>query len=259
MRKSFFCLILLIFITIGSVGCNNKKVEKNNEITVFAASSMTESMEEIKQEFEKNNPDIKIVLNLDSSSRLRTQIENGVKPDIFISANEKHCKLLQEKGITDNKEQLLNNSMVLIVPSDNPCNIENLNDLRNKCDVVIAQKEVPAGDYALRILDNLNDKYGKDYKDSVLKNVVSEENNVKQVVTKVVLKEAQAAFVYSSDVTNKIKDKVKVIDIPKEYNVNATYWSSVFNDNEECLKFYEYLKGDQGKIIFKKYGFEPYI
>lgn len=254
MKKSVSWLIVLIFITIGSTGCNNKKAEK--EITVFAASSMTESMKEIKQKFEKNNPDTNIILNLDSSSRLRTQIENGVKADVFISASEKHCKKLKEKGIIDNKEKLLSNSMVLIVPSDNPANIENLNDLRNKCDLVIAQREVPAGDYALKILDNLNNEYGKDYKEKVLNNVVSKENNVKQVLAKVVLKEAQAAFVYSSDITDNIKNKVRVIDIPKDYNINAVYFYSLLKNSDDGLKFYKYLKSEQSKVVFEKYGFK---
>lgn len=249
-----FVCILMIGI-LGMSGCGNKK----ETITVFAAASLTESMKEIKEVFEKEHPNMDIQLNLDSSSRLRVQLEQGVDADIYLSANQKHYDRLDEQGMIDSGKHFLSNSMVLIVPTENPAQIEKLENLVNECKLVIAQKEVPAGNYALQILENLNNKFGKEYKKNVLENVVSQENNVKQVVAKVVLGEADAAFVYASDVTTDIKEKVKVIKIPEKYNVKATYWGGTIkkSENNKMAKvLYDMIIGEKGLTIFEKYGFE---
>lgn len=245
--------ILLIGI-LGVSGCNKEK----EVITVFAASSLTESMKEIKEVFEKENPNVEIQLNLDSSSRLRTQIEQGVQVDLYLSANKRHYEALNEKDMIASGVNFLSNSLVLIVPKDNPAKLEKPEDLLNECKLVIAQKEVPVGNYALEILDAYDESLGNDYKGRVLKNVVSEENNVKQVVAKVVLGEADAAFVYGSDVTMDNKDKVKVIEIPEKYNVKAAYWMGSMKgseNNKMVQALYNMIAEESGYRIFEKYGF----
>lgn len=254
-KIKFVSFILLIVASFGMSGCSNEK----QTITVFAASSLTESVKEIRETYIKEQTDKNVELNLDSSSRLRLQIEQGMKAQIYLSANKKHYDILKEKGMIASGKYFLSNSMVLIVPSDNPAKIEKLEDLGKACKFVIAQKEVPAGNYALQILDKLNNKFGNNYKEKVLTNVVSKENNVKQVVAKIVLGEADAAFVYSSDVTLEIKEKVKVIEIPKEYNVNASYWAAILKtaeNNDDVKELYDMLTEEMCQNIFNKYGFE---
>ncbi|MCJ7691713.1 MAG: molybdate ABC transporter substrate-binding protein [Clostridiaceae bacterium] len=252
-------IIMVLSLIILGGGCTDKQSNKisKQEITVFAASSLTESMEEVIKLFEKENPKVKVNLNLESTSRLRLQIEQGVEADIFLSANKKHYDALKEQGFISKGQAFLENSMVVILPKDNPANIEKIEDLKNKCKLVIAQKEVPAGGYAREIIHSLSGVYGAEFEGKVLNNIVSEENNVKQVVNKVVMGEADAAFVYSSDVTTSVKEKVKVLSIAPEYNVKAEYFiSKLKTENEYAEKFYEFLLSKDGQDIFKKYGFE---
>lgn len=254
-------IITALSLIILSGGCKAKQVKEvpKQEITVFAASSLTESLEEIIKIFKKENTEVKVNLNLDSTSRLRVQIEQGVDADLFLSANKNHYEALKEEGYTSKGEVLLYNSMVMIVPKDNPAHIEKVEDVQNKCKLVLAQKEVPAGDYARKIIHSMAGTLGAEFENKVLSNLVSEENNVKQVVNKVVIGEADVAFVYSSDLTLSVKDKVKVINIAHEYNVKAEYWTSVLQqgkENENAQKFYNFLLSEEGQGIFKKYGFE---
>lgn len=263
-KKFKFGLVLLGILSMSfGVGCtkgtSNSNNENKKEITVSAAASLTESLKEIKENYEKDNKDIDIKLNLGASSKLRTQIEQGAKSDIFISANKKQYDILNEKGLISEGKQILSNSIVLVVPKENPANINSLEDLKKKNKLVIAEKEVPVGNYTLKVLEKLNSKYGKNFKESVLKNVVSKELDVKKVLSKVVLGEGDAAFVYYSDVTPKVKDKVKVIEIPKEYNIKAQYWMGILKsskDKKEVKDLYDVLLNEKSKTVFKKYFFE---
>lgn len=147
--------------------------------------------------------------------------------------------------------------MVVILPKDNPANIEKVEDLQDKCKLVIAQKEVPAGGYAREIIHSISGIYGAEFEKKVLNNIVSEENNVKQVVNKVVMGEADVAFVYSSDVTTSVVEKVKVVRIAPEHNVKAEYFiSKLKTENEYAEKFYAFLLSEEGQGIFERYGFE---
>lgn len=258
----YFFIISLVILSFVSGACSDKSEintgKESQEITVFAAASLTESLKEIVEEFKRINPDSNIQLNLSSSSRLRVQIEQGVQADIYLSANKRHYEILREKGFVAEGKNFLSNTMVVVVPRDNPANINNLIDLTKQCKLVVAQKEVPAGSYALQVLNNLEEKFGTDYKEKVLENVVSRENNVKQVLAKVIIGEADAAFVYSSDITPGVKGKVKLLQIPDEYNVKASYWAAILkgSQNKDNVKaFYEFLTGEKGQEIFKKYGF----
>lgn len=256
-------LLLAVTVFLGACGSENKagdnNVSKNKEeITIFAAASLTESFDEIKPLYEGENEAVTLQLNLDSSGRLRTQIEEGVEADIFISANEKHYNILKENGFVAEGKHLLSNKVVCIVPVDNPANIESVEDLSKDCKFVTAQKEVPIGSYTLKMLDELDEKYGNNYKEKVLGNIVSEENNVKQVLSKVVLGEADAAFVYYSDVTDSNKDKLKIIDIPEDIDASASYWAALLDkskDKENAKKLYDYLTQEEAQKIFEKNGF----
>lgn len=254
------CVMLILAVAFN--GCKVKTSVKENEkqeITVFAASSLTESMEEIVKQFEKENPNLKVNLHLAGSSKLRVQIEQGVEVDLFISANQKHYDILKDKDFTLEGKHFLSNSMAVIVPKNNPAQIKTLKDIEKTCKLVVAQKEVPAGYYARQIIHSLAGELGGNYEQKVLANIVSEETNIKQVVNKVVIGEADAAFVYTSDIIENIKDKVNILDIPLEHNVKAAYWIAQLKqskDNKYAKQFYEFLLSEQGQVILEKYGFE---
>lgn len=262
MKRSLIKMVSIIMISsliILISGCEKKESNKisNQEITIFAASSLTESMEEVIKLFEKENPKVKVKLNLESTSRLRLQIEQGVEADIFLSANKKHYNALKEQGFILKGQVFLENSMVVILPKDNQAHIEKIEDLQDKCKLVIAQKEVPAGGYAREIIHSLSGIYGVEFEDKVLNNIVSEENNVKQVVNKVVMGEADAAFVYSSDITTSVVEKVKVVRIAPEHNLKVEYYiSKLKTESEYAEKFYAFLLSKEGQGIFERYGFD---
>ncbi|MCT4620557.1 MAG: molybdate ABC transporter substrate-binding protein [Marinisporobacter sp.] len=250
---------IFMLFSIILAGCNEEaSIENKKEIVVFAAASLTESMEEIINEFEKENPHIKVNLHLAGSSQLRVQIEQGVKADLFLSANKKHYEALKNKELVLEGKHFLSNSMVVMIPKNNPAKIKTLKDIEKPCKLIVAQEEVPAGQYARNIIHSLAKEFGESYEKKVLGNIVSNENNVKQVVNKVVLGEGDGGIVYKSDITKNIKDEVKLLAIPKEHNVKATYWMAVVKDSKDSKatkKFHEFLL-KEGQLIFEKYGFE---
>lgn len=261
MCKKISCLavfILLISSLIG--GCSQVAATPNKEVIVFAASSLTEAMTEVKSIYEEIYPDRKMTINFAGSKTLRTQLENGAKADIFISANIKHYLALQEQGFISKGHELLKNKMVLVLSKDNIYEISSMEDLLKPHDLILAEENVPAGDYARTILENCNAIYGENYYDGVLSNLVSSESNVRQVLTKVVLGEADAAIVYATDITESVADKLQVIEIPDHVNVVGTYCIGCINDDtSNPSKIARDCYEDISSIymeVFEKYGFE---
>jgi molybdate transport system substrate-binding protein len=190
---------------------------EDREITVFAAASLREVFEDLGKAFEAKSG-VKVHVNLAGSQELRTQIENGAKPDVFASADQKHMDALLKAKLVTAPKVFARNTPVIIVPRDNPAKIASFQDLPKAKKIVIGVPEVPIGNYTLQILD----KAGTDFKQKVLANVASRELNVRQVLAKVTLGEADAGVVYRTDAMAG-KDKVAIIDIPAKVNVVAEY------------------------------------
>jgi len=237
---------------------------EDQDLTVFAAASLTGAFSEIGELYQ-NASGTKVVLNFDGSQMLRTQIENGAYADVFASANKKHMDALMAEGYMNNSSVaiLLTNRMAVIVPNDNPAEIDDLQDLAEPgTKIVIGNKEVPVGSYAREVLDKLADDpgFGEEYRSSVLKNIISEETTVSLVVSKVALGEADAGFAYVSDVTPQMRSQVKVIEIPEEYNVVAEYFIGVLEESEnpqEARSFIDFVRWDESSEVIAKYGFAP--
>lgn len=249
-------LVLIFLLALGGKVMSN--FSQGQEITVFAAASLTESMQEIATNFELQQGDIKVNLHFAGSQSLRTQIQQGMRADVFISANRMHISKLEEDQLVKASRQLVGNKMVVIVPVANPAGINSLEDLTKPHKLVVAHQAVPVGAYTRQVLQNLSAIYGQGYPDKVLNNVVSEENNVKQVVSKVVLGEADAAFVYATDVTDQIQKKVRVLSIPYRYNIVASYWVGIVTEagnKQAAEQFMQYLFSAEGQAVFRKHGF----
>ncbi|HEX3477037.1 MAG TPA: molybdate ABC transporter substrate-binding protein [Kofleriaceae bacterium] len=193
------------------------RAEESREITVFAAASLREAFEDLGKTFEAKTH-VKVRLNLAGSQELRTQIENGARADVFASADQKHMDALVTAKLATAPRTFARNTPVIIVPRDNPAKVTSFQDLPKAKKIVIGVPEVPIGNYTLQILD----KAGADFKGKVLANVVSREQNVRQVLAKVTLGEADAAVVYRTDAMAG-KDKVAIIEIPAKVNVVAEY------------------------------------
>lgn len=232
-------------------------------LTVFAAASLTDAFTEIGKSFEAANPGVTVTFNFAGSQSLRTQIEEGAPVDVFASANTKEmdtlvADLLVKQGTP---QVFLTNKLVVILPADNPANIEKLKDLANTgLKLVLAAEEVPVGKYARQALDIMNSSFEAGFKDKVLANVVSNEDNVKQVVTKVQLGEADAGIVYTSDAI--AAPGLKTIDIPVDLNVVAKYpiASLVSSPNADlAAQFIEAVLSADGQAVLQKWGFGPIL
>jgi len=155
------------------------------DLTIFTAASLTDAFKEMAANIEKASPGSKVIFNFAGSPTLRTQLAQGARADAFASADEPNMQKAQQDGTIANEPRIfVHNLLIVIPPAQNPAGITGLQDLAN---------------------------------------LVSEENNVKQVVTKVQLGEADAGTVYSSDVILAVRDAVKVIEIPDQFNVTASY------------------------------------
>ena len=232
-------------------------------LTVFAAASLTASFTEIGKAFEVANPGTKITFNFAGSQALRTQIEQGAKADVFASADNNNMDPLKNQGlVVGNVPIFTRNRLVVIMPKDNPGGLKTLKDLSKaglKLD--IADAAVPVGNYTLQVLDKLSAdaSYGADFKTQVLARVVSKENDVKQVVSKVALGEADAGVVYTTDAQAAI-DKLVIIEIPDQFNVIAVYPIGVVKGSANpalAQKFIDYVLSADGQAVMKKYDFAP--
>src|SRR5512142_2421235 len=153
-------------------------------LTVFAASSLTDAFNEIKASFEQANPGVTVAYNFGASNTLVTQLSQGAPADVFASANATQMNAaIKANRIAGAPVTFARNRLVLIVPADNPAKITTLQDLAKPgIKLVVAAQGVPVRDYTDTMLDKLaqNAAYGSDYKNAFLKNVVSEEANVRQ-------------------------------------------------------------------------------
>ncbi len=258
--QAHFLLGLCILLLLS--GCSNKTAEKIQHIDVFAASSLTDVLQDIVLDFENDHPDYKVRVNYAGSKTLRSQLENGAKADLFISANIRHYEALEKLGIIQDGAHFVENEMVLVTPelshngNKTSVEIQSLEDLKNKNSFVIAQENVPAGDYARLVLNKLNDVYGDAYAGTVLKNVVSSESNVRQVLMKIELGEADAALVYKTDAMSS-DSNINVIEIPSQYNVKATYCMGLTDKEDPIAKLlYTYILSESGLSKFEAYGFK---
>jgi molybdate transport system substrate-binding protein len=234
-------------------------------LNVFAAASLTDAFGEIGKTFEAAHPGVTVVFNFAGSQQLAQQINEGAPADVFTSANKKQMGVVIEAGrvISGTQQTFAKNRLVVIFPKDNPTSLKELKDLASAgLKLVIAAKEVPVGQYALDFLDKAvaDPAFGVTFKDDVLKNVVSYEENVKSVLTKVALGEADAGIVYLSDISGADADKVGQIDIPDALNVIAIYPIAPVKESknpELAQAFIDLVLSQEGQDILAKYNFLP--
>jgi molybdate transport system substrate-binding protein len=230
-------------------------------LNVFAASSLTESFNEIATAYQQQHPNVTIKPNYNGSQILEQQIANGGPADVFASADLANMQKASDAGLVDSSQVFVKNRLVVIVPTSNPGNITSLRDLAKKgVKIDLEASAVPAGKYSRQALANLSKSpdYGTGYANAVLANVVSEEQNVKAVVQKVQLGEADAGFVYRTDVTAAVASKVTVLDIPDPYNVIAQYPIAVVKSSahaSDAQSFVDFVLSPAGQVLLKKYNF----
>jgi molybdate transport system substrate-binding protein len=196
--------------------------EPPRELTVFAAASLREAFEGLASTFERAHPATKVRLNLAGSQELRTQIEQGARADVFASADLKHTAALEKAGLAAKPAIFAGNEPVIVVPRGNPAGIHALTDLQKTKRLVVGAPEVPIGSYTVKILEAAAKKHGPALRAKIEAAIVSRELNVRQVLAKVTLGEADAGIVYRTD-AQAARDKVEVVAIAPDLNVIAEY------------------------------------
>jgi molybdate transport system substrate-binding protein len=243
----------------GSGGGGEKQ---GGTLTILAASSLTDAFGELGNTFEEQNQGVEVKQTFGASSDLLAQIQQGAPADVFASAAEEEMNTAVKDGLVPRKpEVFVKNREVIMVPKDNPANINSLEDMaKPDTKLVLAAKDVPAADYAIEILGKANKEYGPDFEQDVLSNVVSREVDVRASVNRVVVGDADATFGYASDYTPDIRDKVKVIKIPPEQNIVATYPIAALKDAkapELAKKWVDLVTSEEGQKVLEKWNFEP--
>ncbi|MEJ2757385.1 MAG: molybdate ABC transporter substrate-binding protein [Anaerolineales bacterium] len=230
---------------------------KPQELVVFAASSLTDAFSALEVAYEDRHEDVDVVLNFASSSQLAAQLNEGIAADVFASANPTQMHVVIEGGrIEAGTEKLfVSNRLVVITPTDNPANITSLEDLANKgVALVLAVEGVPVRQYTDQIVSRLP----AEFQERIYANLVSEEDNVRQVSAKIALGEADAGVVYTSDVTPDIQGMVQQISIPDAQNVVATYpiapWADTANP-ALAQSFIYFVLSAEGQTILAERGF----
>lgn len=249
-------LLIAGILVTTMVGCQNKHASSLN---ISAASSLTESVTEVSNLFKEEHKETSVNLNFGASSTLKTQILEGADVDVFLSANKKQYQELLDQGYIAEGTQFATNHLVLVTQKDNQ-EIQEFEALDEKgISLLLANEEVPVGKYALEIIENADKVYQNNFKENVLNNVISKEANVRQVLSKVVLGEADCGIVYSTDITKDVKDNVRVIEIPDDINVKGEYWIGLIKKEhvqDQGKAFYDKILSNEGQRVLKEYGFE---
>jgi len=272
MKKTLTLLLTLAMIfTLAACGSSAapSKGEKK-EIIVFAAASMTETLNQVKDVYEKGN-NVTITYNFDSSGTLKTQIQEGADCDLFISAGQKQMnqldlssdKEINKEGLDfvagDTRLNLLENKVVLVVPEGNPKSIESFDDLAARLAegsilMAMGNSDVPVGQYTQKILNF----YGLDEEALAKSGVITYGSNVKEVTTQVSEGSVDCGIGYCTDA---FSAGLTVIDgASKDMCGQVIYPAAVLKTakNPDAAKaFLDYLTGSEAMAIFEAVGFSP--
>lgn len=254
--RRYFLFLLLGWMVFLSVGCKQKEgVEKR--LVVFAAASLRDAFIEAGEVFEREHPGVDVVFNFAGTQELRAQIEHGARADVFASADAKHMDALRSKGYVQAPDIFARNSLVIVVARERAADIRSVEDLMKASRVVLGAPDVPIGRYTKAFLDKASAIFGEDFGAKVEAKVVSRELNVKQVVARVVLGEAEVGIVYRTDVKH-LENGITTIEVPSNLNVVAEYPIAIVSgtgQEEKARAWVEFLQKGEGQKILLGAGF----
>lgn len=242
------------------VGCSTPHPSKSvqmQSLSVFAAASLRGPFTALGEQFRSENPGVVINFNFAGTQELRTQIEHGAKADVFASADLRHMNELAETKQVQSSTVFVHNEPVIVVAKENAPQVKSLADLPSLERIVVGVPEVPIGRYTLQILERASALYGADFKTRVEAKICSRELNVKQVLAKVTLGEAQAGIVYRSDVVS-LLDKVTIVPIDSKLNAICEYPIALVSSStnpELGQRFISFVFSTDGQARLSKAGF----
>ncbi len=246
-RRSHLAVLTVVGLCLLALPAGTARSATRAQVTVYAAASLTNVFPAI----DKNEK-----YSFGGSNALAAQIKQGAPADVFASANMTLPTQLFQQGFCSKPKVFTRNTLVIVVPKSNPAHIRNIYNLtRSGVKIDIAASGVPVGTYTLQILKNMN------LSNAVLKNVVSQETDVREVLAKVALGEADAGFVYSTDAKT-VPGKVKVIKIPAWAQPKVQYGICVVSSSSQktaASAFIKRVMGKSGQKKLHKFGFLPRV
>jgi molybdate transport system substrate-binding protein len=257
MKRFIRLLFIVLFVVFAtSCGTKGKKAADTKQITVFSAASLTDVLGEIIDSFEVKYP-IKVQTNLASSGTLARQIEQGEKPDVYISASKKWADYVESLGVVvaPYKTSIAKNELVLIAPKDSEQEPIAIDSATNFIDLLKDNRlsigdpaHVPAGKYAKQSLEYY-EWFAK------LDGKLLPAKDVRSALMVVEMGEAPVGIVYLTDAMK--SEKVKVIGTFNEASHKPiVYFSSIVTENDESKDFYNFLTSEEMKPVWSKYGFK---
>lgn len=239
----------------SSAAASSEASGESVQLTVFAAASLTETLNEISEQYKTVAPNVELVFNFDSSGTLKTQIEEGADCDLFLSAAQKQMNALQDEDLinADTRIDLLENKVVLAVPEGNPADIQSFEDIgTDQCKLVaLGNEDVPVGSYSVEILTNLGilDELESG-------NKITYGSNVKEVTTQVKEAAADCGIVYATDA---FSAGLETVDQATAEECGRVIYPAAQTAStahaEEAQAFLDYLTTDDAAAIFESVGF----
>ncbi len=263
--------VLALVATICASGCDRTPSEPaaeplvhvepappaEDQLVVFAATSLRDAFTAMGAEFERAHPGVTLTFNFAGTQELRTQLEQGAAVDVFASADQAHMAALVEASRASAPVVFARNEPVIVAATEFADRLHGIADLPSAERIVIGTPEVPIGRYTLQILDRASATLGADFRTRVEARVVSRELNVRQVLAKVRLGEAQAGVVYRTDAQS-AQGQVAVVTIPPELNVIAEYPIAIVTDAAHptlARAFVDFVQAAGGQAALRSAGF----
>ncbi|MCY0902205.1 MAG: molybdate ABC transporter substrate-binding protein, partial [Firmicutes bacterium] len=235
--------------------------QNGQTLIAFVAANATDPFNSVIRSFDQSHPGVDVQASYTGTQILQTQLQQGAPDDLFLSADRSHIVAIQREGLVSDFFPVSRDDEVIVVPKSNPAHITSLEDLATEpVSLIIGVTSVPIGKYTREIFQRADRVYGPEFATTALRHVVSEEVNVKQILEKVALGDAEAGVVYQTDVTPNVRSEVNVIRIPVSLNVVATNYIAVPIHAPHQKLAHELLAmmlSPSGQAIFRRFGYQP--
>jgi len=248
----------LALAALGAAGCRSPAAEGEGRVVVLAAASLREAFTAIAADFERAHPGVEVATSFAGTQELRSQLQQGAKADVIAAADARQLEPLRAAGLVGEGAVFARNELVIVVPPG-PSKVSDLATLTGAERLVLGSPASPIGGYTAQVLERADAQLDAGFRAAVEARVVSYELNVRQVLAKVELGEADAAIVYRSDATA-AGARLRQLPIPPALNVQASYPIAVLRQAPHArlaAEFVALVRGPTGQAELARAGFLP--